>query len=120
MKYVILFTLVLLFSANVISQDFYSGKITNTQDQAVAFAHVFFNSDQARGAITNELGEFKIYVAEHNKADSLVVSILGYETLFVSYQDLIVETESIVLSPSIVQLGEVVILSDTYLRFILK
>lgn len=112
---------ILLASFNIaISQETYSGKVIDTEGQAVAFAHVFFNADQARGAITNELGEFKINVTEYNKVDSLVISILGYETLFVPYQDLIDKTQSIVLSPSSIQLGEVIILSDTYLRYILK
>ena len=72
------------------------------------------------GAITNEVGEFNILVTEANKADSLVISILGYETLFVPYAKLSDNDDPIVISAISVELGEVVIMSDTYLRYVLK
>ena len=53
MKYLDLIASIFIFNSAVISQESYTGKVVDTQAAPVAFAHIFFNSDQTRGAITN-------------------------------------------------------------------
>lgn len=120
MKCSLFITFFIIVCCNYSNAQDYSARVIDTKGNEIAFAHVFFYKEQARGAITNEAGEFKIYVTQENEKDSLVISILGYETLFLNYADINKYENTITLQPSNVQLNEVVILSDTYLKSILK
>ena len=115
----IIFLFIFCCSSSLIAQD-YSATVIDSKGDKVAFAHVFFNNEQARGSITNEAGEFTIYVKPENEKDSLVISILGYNTKFVNYADIDKYDNTITMQSSNVQLNEIVILSDTYLKSILK
>ena len=110
----IIFLFIFCCSSSLIAQD-YSATVIDSKGDKVAFAHVFFNNEQARGSITNEAGEFTIYVKPENEKDSLVISILGYNTKFVNYADIDKYDNTITMQSSNVQLNEIVILSDTYL-----
>lgn len=119
MKLLSTLAFVVIYSSFVSSQD-YSGTLIDNEGHSIAFAHVFFYHEQRRGAISNEAGEFTIEVSSENMQDSLVISRLGYETLFIPYPDIKKFNGQITLEASAVELNEVVILSDTYLRYILK
>ena len=112
--------IVLCFGTSTYAQDTYSAKVIDDQNRSIDFAHVFFKNDQAKGAITNEVGEFVISVTDSNRKDSLVVSILGYKTLFVSFREIGKYNNTFQLTSSSLMLKEVTILSDTYLRYLLK
>lgn len=120
MRYSLLITFFIIVCCSNSNAQEYSAQVIDTKGDKVAFAHVFFNKDQARGAITNEAGEFTIYVTPENEKDSLVISILGFNTRFVNYADIDNYENMITLEASNVQLNEVVILSDTYIKSILK
>lgn len=115
------FTVLIIFSLhNLSAQTIFSGSVIDKKKEAIGFAHVFFKNDQSKGTITNELGEFSIEVSEENKADSLVISVLGYHTLFVDYNDTPNFNNIFTLRTSSLMIDEVTILSDTYLRYLLK
>jgi hypothetical protein len=121
MKHLLLIIVLFIFccSSSLIAQE-YSATVIDSKGEEITFAHVFFNKEQARGSITNEAGEFTIYVKPENEKDSLVISILGYKTKFISYADIDKYDNTITMQSSNIQLNEVVILSDTYLKSILK
>ena len=114
--------LILLFLvfANVSFAQNYQGKIVNDKNTGIEFAHVFFLNDQARGSISNENGDFNITVSEANKKDTLVISVLGYKTKFISYAAIDDYNNVIQLSTSEIKLDEIIVYSDTYFRYILK
>ncbi len=106
--------------AIVSAQNIYNGQVISKKNEPIGFAHVFFKNDQSKGTITNELGEFSIVVTEQNVQDSLVFSVLGYHTLLVNYKDAPIYNNVFTLLPSSLIIDEVTILSDTYLRYLLK
>lgn len=116
--FIVFFSMVV--SSSILSQSIYQGQVLDKLGNPISFAHVFFNNDQSQGTITNEVGEFSINVSKQNLADSLVVSILGYHTLFVDYKDIDAFNNLFTLRSSSLMLDEVTILSDTYLRHLLK
>lgn len=105
---------------NVCAQSNYHGKVISKKSEPIGFAHVFFKNDQSKGTITNELGEFSIQISRENANDSLVISVLGYHTLYVDYKDVPNFNNLFTLRPSSLMIDEVTILSDTYLRYLLK
>ena len=119
MKLLSLVVFVVIYSFSVYSQE-YSGTLLDDEGRKVAFAHVFFYHEQSRGASSNEAGEFTIKVSPENMQDSLVISRLGYETLYIDYRDIEKYQQKFTLQASFVELNEVVIVSDTYLRHLLK
>jgi len=119
-KFSLLTLIIALFIGNMSAQSIENGTVVDKQNEAIGFAHVFFKNDQSKGTITNELGEFSIHVTEQNFNDSLVISVLGYHTLYVDYKDVINFNRIFTLRSSSLMIDEVTILSDTYLRYLLK
>lgn len=106
--------------SNLSAQTILNGLVIDKKKEAIGFAHVFFKNDQSKGTITNELGEFSIEVSEKNTTDSLVISVLGYHTLFAAYKDTPNFNNVFTLRTSSLMIDEITILSDTYLRYLLK
>ena len=98
----------------------YSGKIVDGENETIGFAHVFFQNDQGRGAISRDNGEFSIIVREENKMDTLVFSVLGFETKFIPYVDIGKYKNVINLESSVLSLDEITVTSDSYFRYIIK
>lgn len=109
----------LIFSTTSYSQ-FYKGKVVDKGNVGIGFAHVFFQNDQSRGSSTNDIGEFSILVREVNMIDTLVISVLGYKTVFIPYAEIENYKNVIKLSSSELMLSEITVLSDSYYRFIIK
>ncbi len=119
MRPILLFCVLSFCGSSILSQSVYSGEVVDANGDKVIFAQIFFNQDQKYGAVTNEVGEFSIKVKEANKTDNLVISCLGYETLFVAYADL-PTTGPLVMAQVDFVIEEVTIRSGTYLRHLLK
>ena len=113
-------TIFLLFISLSSYSQTINGKVVNAENEGIDFAHVFFLNDQAQGTVTNEIGIFSIQIEEENKSDTLVVSILGYETKYIPFDEWKKENQIIKLESSTFGLDEVIILSDNYYRYILK
>jgi len=98
----------------------YTGKIVDVYKTGISFAHVFFQSDQSKGSTSNEIGEFRIFVSDFNQLDTLVISVLGYETLFVAYSEIDDYNNVFELNSSSIFLNVITIKSDSYFRSIIK
>lgn len=114
------FIFAFLISSSLTQAQNYEGKIIDSYDEAVGFAHVFFKNDQKRGSSSNDNGEFVIYVSEANRSDTLVISVLGFKTQFISFSDIEDYDNIFKLESSALVLDEITIISDTYFRYILK
>ena len=101
------------------SQNKVSGKLLDSKNAPVPNAHVFFKNDQSSGTISNELGDFRLYVYSHHTEDTLMISILGYE-IYKQPVSTLKEDLVIYMEESSFDLEEVTILSDSYLKKILK
>jgi|GEM_PF-5140875 len=118
MKQILTF-LAIFFPFILISQNQIIGKVKDGNGIAISYAHVFLLENQNIGTVTNEAGEFQFYLYDYHLKDTLVVSMLGFETQFIpliKHKDLPVE---IILEDSAVQFNEVVIHSPEYLKYLL-
>lgn len=112
--------MVFFFLSTIVSAQEYRGQVIGDNNEGIGFAHVFFQNDQTRGSTTNEIGKFVIYVTEVNKADTLVISVLGYKTKFIPYAEIDSSDNIIKLNSSALLLGEITIISDSYFKSIIK
>lgn len=94
-------------------------KDADTQDP-IPFANIFFQSNQARGVISNQNGEFLINIYEQDRSDQLVITQLGYENYRLSLSTLSADTISIQMKPSFHALQEITVVSDRGLRGIIR
>ncbi len=95
-----------------------SGVITDAKNgYPLPYVNVFLQSNQSRGVLTNEKGEFTIRLSAADRQDQLVFSLLSYQT----------HTEPVAnvldqgffnhqMTTSFVRLDEVVVISDNGLR----
>ena len=88
--------------------------------EPIPFANIFFESNQGRGVMSNQYGEFLIKFYEQDKADQLVVTQLGYESYRLSLRQLPHDTLRIQMEPSFYALHEVTVISDRGLRGIVR
>ncbi len=91
----------------------------NTKEP-IPFANIFFQSNQARGVISNQYGEFFINIYEQDRSDQLVISQLGYENYRLSLKNLSVDTIHVQMKPSFHALQEITVVSDRGLRGIIR
>lgn len=91
-----------------------------TTQEPIPFANVFFLSNQGRGVISNQNGEFLINIFEQDRLDQLVISQLGYEDYRISLSSLSSDTLDIRMTPSFHALQEITVLSDRGLRGVVK
>lgn len=90
-----------------------------TQDP-IPFANVFFLSNQGRGGISNQNGEFLINFYEQDRSDQLVISQLGYENYRLELKSISKDTVYIQMTPSFHALQEITVISDRGLRGVVK
>lgn len=88
--------------------------------EPIPFANIFFQSNQGRGMMSNQYGEFLITLYERDRGDQLVVSQLGYEPYRLSLRQLPQDTLRIHMKPSFYALQEVTVISDRGLRGMVK
>jgi len=88
--------------------------------EPIPFANIFFQSNQGRGVMSNQYGEFLITFYEQDKVDQLVITQLGYESYHLSLQQLPQDTLRIQMKPSFYALQEVTVISDRGLRGIVR
>ena len=106
-----------LFSfQNLLAQSIISGKITDTNNQSIPFAHIIIENTN-KGTIANDNGEFKLLVNEEYVNNRLMISSIGYKTKKIALSD---EYLTITLTEDITQLNEVVILSKDYAKELVK
>lgn len=110
-----------VFSQSVFSQTQLFGvlKDVNT-NEPIPFANVFFQSNQARGGISNQYGEFLINIYEQDRSDQLIITQLGYENYRLNLRNLSADTVHIQMKPSFHALQEITVVSDRGLRGIIR
>jgi len=112
--------LFLLFSGLVFPQASFLGKVIDDNGDAISYVHVFLLQHQNIGTVTNEAGEFAFYPEEKfYKDDSLVVSMLGFETVYFPMNKIEGTSQLIKLKRSIVPFDEIIIHSQEYLKYLL-
>ncbi len=112
------FFITLLISQLIFGQQLFEGIVSDEKGEPISYAHVFLKNQQQTGSVTNEEGYFIFRISESIQ-DTLVCSILGYETLYTPIKDL-EEDVKLVLHAEAYLLDEVTIISDEYLRHLLK
>lgn len=113
--------LISIFLGSGISQRTIFGTIQDSQSQApIQFAHIFFLSDQSRGSISNQVGNFSIRIFETDEQDTLVISQMGYQTQFLPIANIQGEQLFINLLKDAFLLNEITVISDEGLRNILR
>lgn len=97
------------------------GTIRNKSNQKpIAFANVFFQSDQGRGVISNERGEFRIKFGLEDGKDTLVFTELGFEPVYLGIADISSDTIQVFMKEQSLPLPEVTVFSDEKLRQIFR
>ena len=117
------YSLSILIAINAHSQKSIGGAVLDSNDEPVTYAHVFLKNYQNYGTVTNEVGRFSFKLEEAFLSDTLVVSILGFETYYLPLANLSNKDSSeltITLVRNQFLLEEVTIFSDSYLRYLLK
>ena len=115
----ILLLLLLIGSPFLYAQRSISGSLSDSKGNPIAYAHVFLKNHQRIGTVSNEEGTFSIKINQTYTEDTLVCTMLGYETLYTPLED--IENQAILLMKSLpFQMNEVTVLSDEYLRYLLK
>lgn len=79
--------------------------------ERLPYANIFIKSYPHSGTFSNEVGEFRFHFRETLRNDTLVISLLGYNTKFLQINDLLTNVDTLVidLSTSIVLLDQVTI-----------
>ena len=115
------FVLSLILSSKLKAQVALFGVLedANTKEP-IPYANIFFQSNQARGVISNQNGEFLINIYEQDRSDQLVITQLGYENYRLNLRDLSADTVRIQLTPSFHALQEITVVSDRGLRGIIR
>ncbi len=120
-KRVILCFIILIPFVQLLAQVQIYGRIVDEETQVpVVYANVFFESNQGRGAISNQLGAFLIHIYEQDRADHLIISQIGYENYRLSLKELQTDSLLIQMKPSFHQLEGVTVISDRGLRGIIR
>ncbi len=120
-KRVILYFIILIPFVQLLAQVQIYGRIVDEETQVpVVYANVFFESNQGRGAISNQLGAFLIHIYEQDRADHLIISQIGYENYRLSLKELQTDSLLIQMKPSFHQLEGVTVISDRGLRGIIR
>ncbi|MEM8525165.1 MAG: carboxypeptidase-like regulatory domain-containing protein [Bacteroidota bacterium] len=103
--------ILLIFSPLAQSQKTITGTIENSEmDAPVEFANVFLQSNQSRGVLSNQEGKFSFRLYANELQDTLVISRLGYSTIFLPIEEL--EEEIVVqLKENIFSLDAITVLS---------
>lgn len=91
-----------------------SGKIIESNSQIPIHEANISLSDTSIGTISNSEGDFVLYVPENFEKGELVISHLGYETLYLDLHS-ISEIELFTLVPSAISLEEIVVISKNKL-----
>lgn len=85
MKFYTLIILI-LFSITTFSQSLLKGVITDSKDNPVFAANVYFKNNPQKGAITNITGNFILPITFEK--DTLIVSFIGFETKKIPLQSI--------------------------------
>lgn len=115
--------LLLLLPLGLSAQRTLSGTVIDAADGApLSFVSVFLKSNQSRGVLTNERGEYSLTVTEDELVDELLFSLLSYETASVDLSRLdsgqtIINQQ---LATSFLELAEITVISDLGLRALVK
>lgn len=119
-----LFTLLFLtlLCTCVRAQDILTGVvIDNTSGNPLPYVNVFLESNQARGVLTNEKGEYEIQLTESDHGDRLLFSLLSYKTHVEPVAGVLKKGFfNLQMKTSFISLGEVVVISDLGLRGLIK
>ena len=120
MRFLLLF---ILLPLSLTAQRTLSGTVIDAADgHPLSFVSVFLKSNQSRGVLTNERGQFSLKVSEEELKDQLVFSLLSYQTEEVMLQPL-GTGDSIInqqLTTSFLELAEITVISDLGLRALIR
>lgn len=94
-----------------------TGIITDNDTGApVELASIFLYHDQSQGTVSNQAGNYAFTYMTQGPSDSLVVSIIGYQSMYLSLADLSDSVINIQLIPSTHILKEVMIVHNEGLK----
>lgn len=86
----------------------------------IAFANIFLLANQNRGVISNEQGQFRFKLGLDDGQDTLVITELGYETLYMAISEITTDTFEVRMKERSLPLPEVTVFSDEHLREIVR
>lgn len=110
------FLVLLVTSQCILGQSIVSGKIVDTNNRPISFAHIIIETSN-KGTIANEDGVFRLLVTEENLSKRLIISSIGFRTKKVTITD---QYQTITLAEDITQLNEIVIVSKDYAKELIK
>lgn len=99
--------LILLSTSTLLSQNIITGKITETNNEALAYANVYLPQLE-KGTVTDENGFFTVNEIP-NGSYKIVFSLLGYETISKTIQVPNPEPLTIVLKPSAIEMEQIIV-----------
>jgi len=115
--------LLLLLPLGLSAQRTLTGTVIDAADGSpLSFVSVFVKSNQSRGVLTNERGEYTLTLTEDELTDELLFSLLSYETASVNLSQL--DTGQTIinqqLTTSFLELAEITVISDLGLRALVR
>ena len=110
-----------LFSWKLFAQRTIIGEVLSaTTKLPIEYAHIFLLSNQNKGVFTNQVGNFRISIGSDLQNDTLVVSQIGYETVFLPIVELQADTNRVLLKETIYDLGQVTVTDEETLENIFR
>lgn len=103
-----------------LSQNSFRGQIIDEETKApIQYANIFYKKNQRIGTLSERDGMFVLKNIEGSHTDTLVFSILGYETKFLPIPELTAESIKVELKFEAIKLDEVSIVDQSYLKELL-
>lgn len=100
---------------NIVAQMLIQGKVTDDKKKPIALANIYVKGSSI-GTVSNEMGEFQIYIQNPN-VDTIIVSFVGYERTVVAASNIKEKEELLITLPEdVISLSEIKILSPKIFR----
>lgn len=110
MKYLGIFILLLCWNINVFSQIKIEGKLVDKNSESIPYANIGILGKNI-GTVSDENGEFKLFIESANLEDSLSFSFVGYELLTITIQEIIsAKLKIFILKEKIEEIKEVLVI----------
>ena len=120
MKYNLALILAIFICFECIAQNAFRGSVVNTEnDEQIQYANIFYKNNQRIGTLSERDGKFVLRKIDNADNDTLVFSILGYETKYIPVSSIKDEVLNVELQFQAIQLDEVAIVDHSYLKKLL-
>ena len=108
------------FQNSILAQSAFKGVVIDADsDEPIQYANIFYNGNQRIGTLSERDGKFVLKNIKGSENDTLVISILGYNTEYIPIAGLGSDDLTLRLKFDAIELEEISIVDHTYLKKLL-